>query len=367
MGIFLIFILLGFIAGNIYIYIRALQTIKRANKVTKTIFTLLYWLSTVSLFIILPLRHYNLPAYIPRSMFAVGSIWLVFTLYMTMILLVADIVKLFFAKRFKHTFVCSFVATTLLLSYGYINYLNPRTYRIDIPIDKPFEGDTITVVGISDLHLGYGTGKGRLKEFVKMINAEKPDAVLIAGDLIDNSLIPLYEEKMYEELNLLQAPMGIFMSTGNHEYFDGIENFKEFLSLTPITLLEDSVATLPNGIQIVGKNFGSFDKRNNKTFHRLIKESDPEKPLIIIDHEPRSISAKDKFGFDLQLSGHTHNGQIWPGNLITSHIYEQDHGYRKWQHSHVFVSSGLSLWGPPFRIGTNCDFVVFKIYSTQKK
>ena len=366
MSILLISILLCFLAGNVYIYIRALQAMKKANKVTKIIFTLLYWLSAVSLFIILPLRHHNLPAYIPRIMFTVGSVWLVFTLYMSLIMFAMDVAKQLFFKQMKQTFLWALAATTLLLVYGYINYLNPKVQRLNIPIEKHFDGDTLTVVGISDLHLGYGTGKARLKDFVKMINAEKPDAIFIAGDLIDNSLIPLYEEKMYEELNMLQAPLGIYMCTGNHEYLDKMEDVREFISMTPIRLLEDSIATLPNGIQILGKNF-NYRNNRNRTLTQLGKQLDFDRPVIILDHEPRSIAIKDKMGFDLQFSGHTHNGQIWPGNYVTSYIYDQDHGYRKWSHSHVFVSSGLSLWGPPLRIGTDCDMAVFRIYSTKKR
>lgn len=368
MNLLLIAILTCFLIGNIYIFIRALYATKKANKWIRIIFSVLYWASALSLFIVLALRRYDIPAYIPKIMFTVGCVWLVFTLYMTLILLIADIARVLLFRKFRYTFICSLTATLVLLTYGYINYLNPKVYRIDIPIEKKFEGDTLTVVGISDLHLGYGTGKSRLKDFVTMINAEQPDVILIAGDLIDNSLEPVYSERMHEELCKLNAPMGIYMCPGNHEYFDGIEKFREFISLTPITLLEDSVATLPNGIQIFGRNFKFFKKEIKHASLKEIKQMvNPEQPIILLDHAPISLKYKDKYGFDLQFSGHTHNGQIWPGNLITASMYEQDHGYRKWPHSHVFVSSGLSLWGPPFRIGTNSDMVVFKIYSTKKQ
>ena len=86
-------------------------------------------------------------------------------------------------------------------------------------------------------------------------------------------------------------------------------------------------------------------------------------PVVVIDHQPYHLQQVDDAGVDLQFSGHTHHGQVWPISLLTDHIFEQSHGYRKWQNTHIFVSSGLSLWGPPFRIGTKSDMAVFRLKS----
>lgn len=356
-------VLTCFFIGNGYVFIRALQAISGTPLYIKILFGILFWISAISLFIVLALRHANLPEFLPRTLFKIGSTWMVIILYMSLILFALDVIKYFFAPNIKYIFWYAIAATTIILLYGYINYLNPRINRIDIAIDKPFKGESMTIVAVSDMHLGYGTGKERLKEFVRMINHEKPDLILIAGDLIDNSLLPLQNEHMEEELKELNAPMGVYMVPGNHEYISGIEESKQFISNCGITMLCDSIVELSNGIQLILRD--DFFNRGRMPLEDLISGTDGSKPMIMVDHQPHGITRKNELGIDLQISGHTHNGQIWPGNIVTNMIYEQSNGYKKWSHSHVYVSSGISLWGPPFRIGTNSDMAVFKIHSTK--
>ena len=145
----------------------------------------------------------------------------------------------------------------------------------------------------------------------------------------------------------------------NHEYISGIRKSMQFIKETPIHLLRDEVVTLPGGIQIIGR-----DDRSNKSrlsLQELVKNIDPAKPVILLDHQPYNLSDTENAGIDLQFSGHTHRGQVWPISLITDHLFDQSYGYRKWGNSHIYVSSGLSLWGPPFRIGTDSELVVFNI------
>ena len=190
-----------------------------------------------------------------------------------------------------------------------------------------------------------------------MINAQHPDLILISGDLIDNSVVPLYTENMAEELGDLKAPMGIYMVLGNHEYISGIDESIRYIKSTPIQLLRDSVVTLPNGIQLIGRD----DRHNRKrrSLQELMVNVDKSKPIILLDHQPFDLEETEAAGIDLQFSGHTHHGQIWPISWVTESIFEQSHGYRQWGNSHVYVSSGLSLWGPPFRIGTHSEMVIF--------
>ena len=284
-------------------------------------------------------------------------------IYMIFALLIADVTKIF-VPSLNHGFYYALGATCCLLLYGYYNYRHPQVNKIDVSLDKPIEGNGINIVAVSDVHLGYGTGKAMLKEYVDMINAQHPDLILIGGDLIDNSLTPLYKENMAEELAQLKAPLGIYMVPGNHEYISGIDESVRFLKDTPIQLLRDSVVTLPNGVQIMGR-----DDRSNRSRHSLptlLKQADRSKPIILLDHQPYNLAKTDSLGIDLQFSGHTHHGQIWPISWVTDRIYEQSHGYRKWSQSHIYVSSGLSLWGPPFRIGTNSDMAVFHLNQMAK-
>ena len=353
------FLIAAYLCGNVYIFIRALQTLSGFSLGGKVVFSVCYWLAAFALVISLFARNVEMPEVLARSLFNIGSIWLVFTLYMVLALLVTDIARIFLPIGKPYGFMASLGFTVCLLTYGYFNYKHPDINRIDITLDKPLQGKPMKVVAISDLHLGNGTRKPQLKKFVEMINAEAPDLIVIGGDLIDNSLLPLYQQKMQEELKQLKAPMGIYMVPGNHEYISGIEECKTFLKDTPVRLLHDSIVTLPNGLQIIGRDDRS--NRRRTPLAQLMKQTHAAKPTLLLDHQPYEVAKKDSLGIDIQFSGHTHRGQVWPLSLLVDNIYEQSHGYRKWTHSHVYVSSGLSLWGPPFRIGTNSDMLVMTI------
>lgn len=136
-----------------------------------------------------------------------------------------------------------------------------------------------------------------------------------------------------------------------------------FIQDTPIQLLRDSIVTLPGGIQLIGRDDRSNTAR--RSLQKLMANVDKNKPIILLDHQPYKLTESEAAGVDLQFSGHTHRGQVWPMSLVTDHIYEQSHGYRQWGNSHIYVSSGLSLWGPPFRIGTESEMVVLQL-STKK-
>ena len=249
-----------------------------------------------------------------------------------------------------------------MLGYGYYNYRHPKINTVNITLTKPLTDNRrpIKIVAVSDIHLGNGTGKTSLKQYVKMINGQNPDLILIGGDLIDNSVIPLYAENMAEELTELKAPLGIYMVPGNHEYISGIDKSIQFMQNTPIQLLRDSVVTLPCGIQLIGRDDRSNARR--LPLQKLMARIDKSKPVILLDHQPYQLAESQAAGIDLQFSGHTHHGQVWPMNWVTDHLYEQSHGYRQWENSHIYVSSGLSLWGPPFRIGTESEMVVLQLH-----
>lgn len=345
-----------YLIGNIYVFVRALQMLSRLPLWGKVVFGAAFWVIAFSLFIALFARDLPLPQSLFRGLFTVGSVWMVFTLYMVLSLVVVDIIKIF-APNFNCRFLYALTFTCGLLLYGYWNYRHPKTIELNLKMEKPHPA--MRIVAVSDVHLGWGTGKKALKKYVERINSLNPDIILIGGDLIDNSITPLYEEKMFEELGELHAPMGIFMAPGNHEYISGIEKCAEFMSLTPITLLRDSIATLPNGVQIVGRDDRS--NRERKPLSELVAATDYTQPIILIEHQPYNLAESDACGVDIQFSGHTHRGQVWPMSIITDKIFEQSHGYRLWRNTHIYVSSGLSLWGPPFRIGTNSEIVVINL------
>lgn len=351
-------ILAAYLGGNAYIFVRSLQALASVPMVAKILFSVLFWVASLSLVVAMLMRDIAVSPVLMKALNVVGAAWLVFTLYMVIALFCVDVVR-WFIPSLRFGFGLALTVTLCVLGYGYYNYRHPRVSELEISLEKPISGDALRIVAVSDIHLGYATGKARLKEYVELINSQNPDLILIIGDLIDNNVRPLYEERMAEELSQLKAPQGIYMVPGNHEYISGIKAVEEFVKQTPITLLRDTVVTLPCGLQIVGRD-DRFNLRR-RPLADIMAMVDKTKPTIMLDHQPYDVAKKDSLAVDVQLSGHTHHGQVFPMNLLTDSMYEQSHGYRRWQHSHVYVSSGLSLWGPPFRIGTYSELLLLTI------
>lgn len=360
MPTFFIILITMYLGGNTYIFCRGVQALSPLPVGMKILLAILFWVGTLSFFGTMLTRNIKMPIYLSHTMYEIGTGWLIFTLYMVLFLLLFDLLKLCHAP-INYSFLLSLLLTFILLGYGYYNYHHPKTNVINIALDKSLTSakESIKIVAISDIHLGNGTGKTALKRYVKMINEQKPDLLLIGGDLIDNSVTPLYAENMMEELSELKAPLGIYMVPGNHEYISGINESIRFIQNTPIQVLRDSIVTLPNGIQLVGRDDRSNHSR--QSLQDLMVNVDKNKPIILLDHQPYKLTETETAGIDLQFSGHTHRGQVWPMSLVTDHLFEQSHGYRQWGNSHIYVSSGLSLWGPPFRIGTDSEMVIFQL------
>lgn len=324
----------------------------------RPLFAILFWGSSIALFIAIGVRNIDLPDLLHRTLFTVGSIWLVWLLYMVLTTLLFDLAHLIFPALQGGVWY-ALAITTLILVLGYGNYRNPHIEHLDIALSKPSKGESLRMVVASDIHLGYGTTRRDLSRYVDMINRQKGDVVVIVGDLIDNSIAPVNRAAMEEELLRIDAPQGVYMVAGNHEYISGIEACSDFASRAGITLLRDSVVRLDCGIQLLGRD--DRTNRRRMPLDSLVSRADASLPMVVLDHQPNDIARSNRLGVDIHLSGHTHRGQVWPISLITDAIFDQSHGYRKWSHTHAYVSTGLSLWGPPFRIGTNSELVVLDI------
>ena len=360
MPIFFILILVSYLLGNAYIFVRALQAIGHLPFVFRVTFIVLFWVCALLLFATFAARNaQQIPFNIGHTVFQIGTGWLVFILYMVIFLACTDLIKVF-NKSFSYGFIISLTLTVSLLIYGYINYKHPKKQVFNIFINKPVIGtDKLKIVAVSDWHLGFGTSESSLKENVDRINAENPDIILIGGDLIDNSVVPVEAQEMEKELNRLNAPMGIYMVPGNHEYISGIKKCEEFLRKTKIQLLIDSAVTLPCGLQIIGRD--DYSNKNRLTANDWEKLTDSSNPIVLIDHQPHNLNEAQQIGVDMQFSGHTHNGQVFPLNILTSFLFDISYGYEKREQTHFYVSSGLTLWGPPFRIGSDSELVVFEL------
>jgi len=314
----------------------------------------------------------SLPISIQKILYFPGTVWLGMMLYILMFFLIADIIYLlncfikFLPAKIKDNYrkiqvYSTYIFVICLSICGYCQYRNPKIVEKNIHIAKT-AGDykRLKVVGVSDFHLGVANDNKRLEHFVKLINAQNPDLIIYAGDLVDNNVLPLEKERMWETINKLEAPLGVYFCLGNHEYLSGGKASLNFLQKTNVNLLIDSSILVNESIQIVGRDDFQM-RRNRKSLKELVENVDTTLPIILLDHEPFNLNEAEENGIDLQFSGHTHNGQIFPGNLIVKQIFELPYGYLKKGNTHYYVSSGLGLWGPPFRIGTHSEVVVFNI------
>ena len=360
MGVFFSMMLLAYLAGNIYIFVRGLQAVHHFPLGIKWVLSVCFWVVALSFMLVFILRNARINVSMSHVLFEIGTGWLVFVLYMVLLLGCTDLIRIFY-KSFHSGFVLSLLVTLCVLAYGYFRYQHPVAKVIHLVINKQAIGpeSSLKIVAVSDVHLGLGTVKSKLAKYVDMINAQEPDVVLICGDLIDNSIVPVINQQMQAELSMLKARYGVYMVLGNHEYISGIGECMQFLEQTPVCVLRDTVVTLPNGVQLVGRDDRSV--RSRKDLTPLMRDIDHTQPVIVLDHQPVEINETVQTGADLLLCGHTHNGQVWPLNLLVKRMFEISYGYEQRAQTHIYVTSGLSLWGPPFRIGTQSEMAVIQL------
>jgi predicted MPP superfamily phosphohydrolase len=211
-----------------------------------------------------------------------------------------------------------------------------------------------------DIHLGISIDKKRLQGYVKMINDQHPDIVLLAGDVSDRSMIPVIKQNMLEEFRSIKSKLGVYAINGNHEHYAETPTATaDYLKEAGIIVLRDSACLVDSSFYVVGRDDRSY--ANRKSLNEIVKGLDPKYPRILMDHQPYHLEEAEKNNIDLQLSGHTHNGQFFPGNLFVRKMYELGYGYLKKGKTQYYVSSGLGLWGPQYRIGTQSELVVIHL------
>jgi predicted MPP superfamily phosphohydrolase len=365
---FFLFAFLVYTSINIYVFYRSRQALPQ-SKIIRTVFYVVYFFF-YSAFIIAMLGRNMLALQFQKILYFPGTVWMGMVLYLLLFFFLTDIIY-FFSRRYlsavikarfrKIQVVSGYVLVVCLAIYGYYQFNHPKIVEQKIHIAKNAgEYKRLKVVGVSDLHLGVAIDRKHMEKYVRLINDQHPDLILIAGDLIDNNALPLEKERVWETIDELQAPLGVYYCLGNHDYLVGIESAMKFLRKTDMHLLIDSTVVINNSIQIVGRD-DKQGNHNRKSLEELVKNTDKTLPLLLLDHEPYLLNEAEENGIDFQLSGHTHRGQIFPANVFVDRMYELSYGYKQKGNTHYYVSSGLGLWGPPFRIGTQSEIVIFDI------
>ncbi len=234
---------------------------------------------------------------------------------------------------------------------------SPIVRRLNITIDKPF-AQPISMMVASDLHIGRLFGNKAIARLQRLIDNNRPDMLLMPGDIMDDNVKAFTHYNMADNLAKLCAslPFGVYATLGNHDLYGHELPISESLRSAGVQLLNDDVVRLDYNEQPIWL-VGRFDnhKRARVATTELLAQVNTNEPVVLLDHRPSDIMAHSQLPIDLQVSGHTHNGQIFPANFIVSAINRIGYGYEAINNSHFVVSSGYGFWGIPFRLGSRSE------------
>ena len=218
------------------------------------------------------------------------------------------------------------------------------------------------LVFFSDLHIGEAMTPDYIARVVKLIQDQQPDLILCGGDFIDHRAVYAYDPRVMASLRSLHAPLGVYYVLGNHEYRDDLEANIRWVSEVGGTLLRDSIAFPGDGpLTLIGRD--DWVNGNRKPFEVIANEADPLRgPVVLMEHTPASIDSIGDSPVDLILCGHTHGGQIWPGQLMVWWRYGMVSGTRPVGEREVCISSGIGSAGATYRVGTRSEIRVYDLY-----
>ncbi|HLP04388.1 MAG TPA: metallophosphoesterase [Paludibacter sp.] len=366
---FFIIALLILFSINGYVILRGWQALAPAHAYRST-FVISMLLLFVALMTGLVFPN-NMPLGVAQAISFIGFSYLVIFTYLFLSFLAVDIIRIFnyyihfFTKETMATFRMGFLVATLAITFvamiiGNYQFNHPKVVSLQLSVENPRQHKQIRIVAVTDLHVGINIGKKILNKYVQLINNQHPDLVLLPGDLTDRSVQPVIDQNMNEEFGAIKAPLGVFAVNGNHEHYaESPTASSDYIQKSGIVYLHDEARLVDNSFYVVGREDRS--NRHRKKLLEIVRGLDEDKPKILLDHQPSHFDAARQNGIDLQISGHTHNGQFFPGNLFVKRIFECGYGYYKRGKTHYYVSSGLGLWGPQYRIGTQSEIVVITL------
>ena len=330
-----------------------------------------------------------------RLMKLIGNYWLGVLLYVVLTVLIADAIRLVVKKtkkipeeyiRSKRTFViagtvCIVIISTLSI-WGAINARIIHTTKYNVTINKEVKKiKDLKIALVADLHLGYNIGTPHIKNMVKKINKQNPDLVVIAGDIFDNEYEALDNPKeITKALKSIKSKYGVYATYGNHDIKEKVLagftfnkkgekkesdiRMDQLLENANINLLRDEEVMIEDSIYLYGRPDYRRPGRGittRKTAEEITENMDKDKPIIVIDHEPSELQELADAGVDMDLCGHTHDGQVFPGNITSALMWENSYGYLKKDNMHNIVTSGVGLFGPNMRVGTIAEVVIINV------
>lgn len=329
-----------------------------------------------------------------RIMKLISNYWLGVLLYLVLTVMAAEIARLILCllqrksirkihseKLFSAIGAACAAVVTLFSIWGIINAGIIRVTPYEIAVGKS-AGDleSLNVVLIADLHLGYNIGIAHMARMVELINEQDADLIVIAGDIFDNEYEALEDpEELAEILNGMEAKYGVYACYGNHDIqepilagftFNGEDGkssspeMDQFMEKSNIRLLKDEAVLIDDSFYLYGRpdyERPGLGDDERKAPEEITAELDLAKPVIVIEHEPRELEELAEAGVDVDLCGHTHDGQMFPGNLTIDLMWENACGYLKKDQMHNIVTSGVGLFGPNMRVGTRAEICPIKV------
>lgn len=331
-----------------------------------------------------------------RIMKLISNYWLGTFLYILLTVVIADLIRLILIRipfRYSHRIFCrrgfiaggtlSILIIAALSLDGIYGASHLQVTQYDVTVEKALSNgeDTLKVVLIADLHLGYSIGSPYMKKMVARINEQSPDLVVIAGDIFDNDYDALDDpDRLVQILSGIRSRYGVYACYGNHDIQEKLlagftlEKTREkvsdprmdaLLERAGIRLLQDEGVMIDDSFYVYGRPDAKKPGRGiaeRKSPAQLTEGMDLSKPILVIDHEPRQLEELSKAGVDLDLCGHTHDGQMFPGNLLTSLMWENSCGYLQKGSMHNIVTSGVGVFGPNMRVGTKSEICVVNVH-----
>ncbi|MFH1207498.1 MAG: metallophosphoesterase [Patescibacteria group bacterium] len=358
MLIFLLIATCMIVAGHLGLYASWVKFFSVNNTNIKWILRIGLGALSISFIIASLLTYWKENAFV-NALYSGVSVWLGMAWYLILAVAAAWIVILigrWFGAAMPLAIVGSiFMAIGLAYSiHGIWNAQHPIIKRIVVTIPNlPQAWKGRTAVQLSDVHLGPVHREKFFQKVIDQVKPLNPDAVFVAGDLFDGSGRDL--DKLAEPLNQLNPPLGMYYVTGNHETYIGLDRAMAALDAVRVTKLHDR-AVIAAGLQIVGIDYPKIGEK--KDFAAIMSHIDPDRPSIVLWHEPNHLDELKQLGASLVLSGHTHVGQMWPFNFITQAMYhDNDYGLHSDGNFSVYTSSGVGTWGPPMRTGNRPEIV----------
>jgi len=365
---------------NLYVFVRGWQIIppKKAYRIPYAALFIVEFI----IYLIGFIGNVKLPTDILKPILLIGTSWMVLIGYFAALLLLYDFLKLLgrwfnpvkrlrleSIKKKRYYYIFSLLIVLSIMGYGNYRFKHPVVTEYDLNIDKPANGISgLRVVMVADLHLGYLIDKQLLDMYVDRIMELKPDIILMVGDIIDYDLPPLVDQNMDEEFRRLKAPYGVYISTGNHEYrLNSEEKIAWLANKTGMTMLRDKAVKVADNFYMIGREDDHSPFRKSLSEIMQAQGIDKQYPVIVMNHEPKNLEEELNEKVDLALYGHTHNGQLFPYNILINWIYEVGYGYKKKDNTHVYVTSGLGIAGPQYRIGTLSEIAVFNLKFRQSQ